>query len=146
MSESLQLQTQIAQKANRVGGAVDRWLMNPASANHARYGRWAETYRGIMTNPNATARQINFAKGIRGRFVDRRMSTWMESTFRSRYPTMQLDRTLPGSTLRPDAFFPNIGGRSVIFDFGGPSKVGDIMKYSGMADDLIPIVPTPFVP
>ncbi|GEM_PF-5450217 len=79
LSESLQLHKQIAQKANRTGAAVEKWLMNPASANHARYGRWAKMYRGIMTNPNATSRQINFAKGIRGRFVDRRMSSWMES-------------------------------------------------------------------
>jgi hypothetical protein len=70
----------------------------------------------------------------------------METTFRDRYPNMRLDRTLPGSKLRPDVYFPDLGGRSAIFDFGGPSKVGGILKYTGMADDLIPIIPTSFVP
>jgi RHS repeat-associated protein len=145
IAQSLEMQRQIAQKANRVGAAVDRWLMSAGAASHARYGRWAQTYQAIMTDANATARQINYAKGIRGRFVDRRMSAWMESKFRAQYPAMQLDQALPGSTLRPDVYFPDLGGRSVIFDFGGPSKVEEVLKYSGMAEDVIPIVPTPFV-
>jgi len=121
-----------------------------SGAASGRYGRHVRAYQGIMNNANATARQANFAKLIRGRFLDRRMSRWMDTTFRARNPGlhMRLDRAVPGSgsAVRPDVYMHNVGGRSYIFDFGGPSKVGGMGKYSGMADELVPIIPTPWVP
>ena len=137
------MQKQITIKANKTGAAIDRWLMSKSGANHANLGRWAKLYQKIMTDPNATARQINFAKGIRGRILDRRMNDWMRRTYGRSHPNMRLDRTVPGSgsDLRPDAYFPDIDGRSTIYDIGGPSKLDDIMKYDGMADDLVPVVP-----
>lgn len=48
--------------------------------------------------------------------------------------------SIPGSgRLRPDAYFPDLYGKSVIFDIGGKSKIRDILKYNGMADIIIPI-------
>jgi len=34
----------------------------------------------------------------------------------------------------------------VIFDVGSPSKIQDIGKYKGMADEIIPLVPSHWVP
>lgn len=58
-------------------------------------------------------------------------------------PGVRIDQTIPGtnSALWPDLYCPDLDGRKVIFDVGGPSKVGDISKYNGMADDLFPLVP-----
>jgi hypothetical protein len=47
--------------------------------------------------------------------------------------------------LRPDIYIPDLQGRSVIFDFGGPSKIDGIGKFLKLADDVIPIVPIPFL-
>ena len=143
-NESLQLQKQISIKANKSGAAIHRWLMSGKASQNSRYGRAANIYQSIM-NGNGNK---NFAKLIRGRFLDRRMNSWMEKTFRTKLPNMQLDQTVAGAGnfLRPDVFIPNIGNRKVIFDFGGPSKLLDISKYKGMADDLFPIIPTSFIP
>lgn len=53
-----------------------------------------------------------------------------------------LDRTIPGSgsRIRPDIYFDNLGGKRVILDIGGPSKVRDILKYQNLADYVIPLL------
>ena len=54
---------------------------------------------------------------------------------------MRINQTIPGGgRLRPDIYFPNLGGERVIFDIGGKSKVKDITKYDGMADLLSPVI------
>ncbi len=148
LPESLQLQKELSIKATRVGAALDRWLMSPRAATHGRYGRWARVYQSITNDPAAAARASNFAKGLRGRFLDRRMNQWMRRTYGGRYPNMRLDHAVPGSGsgLRPDVYIPDIGGKSFIFDFGGPSKIEGISAYEGLADVLVPIVPGSFMP
>jgi hypothetical protein len=118
--------------------------MSSNAAKHNRYGDIATRYQSIMNGSG----NKNFAKLIRGRFLDRRMNTWMENTYRSKYPNMRLDMTVPGSgnSLRPDVYLPNLNNRKTIFDFGGPSKVDNLGKYSGMADDIFPIVPKSYIP
>jgi hypothetical protein len=58
-----------------------------------------------------------------------------------RHQHPRFDRPVP----RKSPKNPNLGGRRVIFDVGGPSKIGDILKYDGMADDLIPLVPVQWI-
>ena len=76
------------------------------------------------------------------------MNQWMRRTYGGRYPNMRLDHAVPGSGsgLRPDVYIPDIGGKSFIFDFGGPSKIEGISAYEGLADVLVPIVPGSFMP
>lgn len=119
---------------NRQGAVVDRWL---GSSNN----RWARLYRdSLESNPN-------FAKGIRGRILDIRTRSKFREMFGD-VPGVRIDQTIPGSgnRLRPDLYFPDIDGRRVIFDVGSRSKIGDILKYEGMADDLIPLVPIDWIP
>lgn len=63
-------------------------------------------------------------------------------------PGTRIDRTILGSgnRLRPDLYLPDVGGRSVIFDVGGSTKVVGILKYQDMADDIIPLIPAQWVP
>jgi hypothetical protein len=75
----------------------------------------------------------------------------MRGQFRDRYGDVlgvRIDQTIPGSgnALRPDLYFPNLGGRRVIFEVGGPSKVGGLGKYTGMADEVAPLVPSQWIP
>lgn len=112
---------------NKQAAVVDRWLATSQN-------RWAQAYRSNLTS------RPNFAKGIRGRFLDVRT----RPIFKEMYVgAVRLNQTVPGAAnkLRPDVYFPDLGGRSVIFDVGGPSKIGEISKYRGMADDVIPLVP-----
>ncbi|HYH08908.1 MAG TPA: Ig-like domain-containing protein, partial [Thermoanaerobaculia bacterium] len=145
-SRILQMQREITKHANRVGASMDAWLMTPAALQHQRFGRFVKQYQDILNNPLATARDRNFARMIRGRFVDRRMRQWMIRRWSAEFPNATFDRRIPDadSTLRPDAFFPDIEGQSVIFDFGGPSKITDIEEYEGLADIRIPVIPTSF--
>ena len=101
-----------------------------ASSNH----KLAQVYQDFASkNPN-------FASLIRGRIIDRIMHDWMANKYKNISGAV-FDRTIPGSgKLRPDAYFPNLDGKSVIFDIGGKSKIADIQKYEGMADILIPIL------
>ena len=129
LSPILRTQKQLSLLVNRQGAVVDRWLATSQN-------RWAQMHRANLTlNPN-------FAKGVRGRILDVRMRGKFRAMFGD-VPGVRIDQTIPGSgsALRPDLYFPDLGGRSVIFDVGGPSKVRDILKYGGMADDLIPLVP-----
>ena len=129
ISPILQQQRALSQLVNRQGAVIDRWL--GLSKN-----RWARLYRAMAkTNPN-------FAKGIRGRFLDIRMRGLFRERFRG-VGGILIDQTVPasGSNLRPDLYFDSLGGRSVIFDVGSPSKIDDILKYEGMADELIPLIP-----
>ncbi len=130
--EILARQKQLAQLVNRQGEVIDRWLSSSTN-------RWAQLYRmSVNSNPN-------FANMIRGRFLDIRMRSKLASIFRGQ-PGVRIDRTIPGSgRLRPDLYFPEIGGRSVIFDIGGQSKISGILKYKGMADELIPLVPIQWI-
>lgn len=129
LSPILARQKELSQLVNRQGGVVDRWLRSSDN-------RWAQLYRSVEnSNPN-------FAKGIRGRILDIRT----RNIFRQRFgdvPGIRIDQTIPGSgnSLRPDLYFPVLGGRKVIFDVGGWSKINDIHKYSNMADVSIPLVP-----
>ena len=81
---------------------------------------------------------------IRGAAIDRRINGVLQRRYASEIleGTERLDRQVPGAgnRLRPDVFFPNLDGKSVIFDFGGPSKLSGISKYRGMADYLIPLL------
>jgi len=45
-----------------------------------------------------------------------------------------------GTPLRPDLYFPNLDGRSVIFEVGGPSKIGKLGKHKNLADQVILVV------
>jgi hypothetical protein len=56
-------------------------------------------------------------------------------------PGVRIDQQVPGSgmTTRPDLYLPNLGGKKVIFDVGGSSKITGILKYEGQADYLFPI-------
>jgi hypothetical protein len=133
LSPILTRQKELSQFVNRQGAVVDRWL---SSINN----RWATLYRNSLeSNPN-------FAKGIRGRILDVRTRSKFRDMFGD-VPGVRIDQTIPGSgnSLRPDLFFPELGGRSVIFDVGSPSKIGDILKYEGMADELIPLIPIQWV-
>jgi hypothetical protein len=133
-SSVLARQKQLSQLVNRQGEVIDRWL---AASNN----RWARLYRdSLESNPN-------FAKGIRGRILDIRMRSKLRDMFGD-FPGVRIDQTIPqsGNRLRPDLYLPDIDGRRVIFDVGSPSKINDILKYEGMADDLIPLVPIDWVP
>jgi hypothetical protein len=79
--------------------------------------------------------------------LDIRTRSQFDALFGDVVPGVRIDKTIlgSGSRLRPDLYFPDIGGRSVIFDVGGATKIGDIFKYEGMADDLIPLIPTQWV-
>lgn len=125
-SEISKIHDEIQERTTRVSAAVDRWL---GSSN----SRLAQAYRDYsVSNPN-------FASLIKGRIVDRRMNSWMKGKYGD-IPGATFDLTIPGSgRLRPDAYFPNLDGKSVIFDIGGTSKATDILKYEGMADIIIPI-------
>ena len=119
------IQDEITQKAKRTAAVVDRWL---ASSN----SKWANAYRNFATtNPN-------FAALIKGRVIDRRMNAWM----RKKYDGLGVfDETIPNSgRMRPDAYFPDLDGKSVIFDIGSKSKIADIQKYDGLADIVEPIL------
>jgi hypothetical protein len=134
LSPTLLQQKELAQLVNKWGAVVDRWLSSSSN-------RWAKLYRdSIQSNPN-------FANGIRGRILDIRTRSKFRDMFGDTVPGVRIDQTIPGSgnSLRPDLFFPNLGGRRVIFDVGSPSKIGGIQKYQGMADDLIPLVPVQWI-
>lgn len=79
-----------------------------------------------------------FAALIKGRVIDRRMNAWM----RKKYDGLGVfDETIPNSgRMRPDAYFPDLEGKSVIFDIGSKSKIADIQKYDGLADIVEPIL------
>ena len=81
-------------------------------------------------------------KLIKGRLLDRKLNAYAQRQF-GHIPGIRFDRGIPGSghRLRPDIYIPNLQGRSIIFDFGGPSKIKGIGKY---ADDLVPIIPNSF--
>ena len=129
LSPILTTQKELSQLVSRQGAVVDRWL---GSSNN----RWAQLYRAMQnTSPGR-------AKAIRGRFLDIRM----RMIFRQRFgdiPGVRIDQTIlgSGSRLRPDLYVPDLGGRKIIFDVGSPSKVTDILKYEGLADDAIPLIP-----
>jgi RHS repeat-associated protein len=134
LSPILLQQKDLSILVNRQGAVVDRWL---ASSNN----EWARLYRARLTS------DPNFARGIRGRFLDVRMREFFRERF-ARTQGIQIDRTVSGETsdLRPDLYFENLGGRSVIFDVGSPSKIDGILKYEGMADELIPLIPEQWFP
>lgn len=128
LSPVLQTQKQLSTLANRQADVVSRFLRTSDS-------RVATTYRNVQSsNPN-------FAKLIEGRVLDRRLNSILKKNPLGN--GVRLDQAVPnsGSALRPDVFFPNLDGKRVIFDFGGPSKIGDIRKFEGLADEIIPIVP-----
>lgn len=120
------IHNEIQERTTRVSAVVDRWL-------GASNSRLAKAYRDYsVSNPN-------FASLIKGRIVDRRMNRWMKGKY-GNIPGATFDTTVPGSgKLRPDAYFPDLDGKSVIFDIGGASKATDILKYNGVADVIIPI-------
>ncbi|EMM4086147.1 hypothetical protein WAC87_004161 [Shigella flexneri] len=67
----------------------------------------------------------------------------MVNKYSDAFPGARFDRRVPGfkdSNLRPDAYFPDLEGQSVIFDIGGKSKMADILKYTGMADIILPVL------
>jgi hypothetical protein len=123
----LQAQKDISIATQKKASAVDRWL-------RVNDSRLAQTYRDALeTNPN-------FASMIRGRIIDRRMNAWFKDQY-GNVPGVRIDQQIPGSgmTTRPDLYLPELGGKKVIFDVGGPSKITDILKYEGQADYLFPI-------
>jgi hypothetical protein len=122
-----QVTAKITKKVQKVAGAVDRWLVNSS----ARIARLYRRYR--RSDPN-------FAALIRGRIIDNRMRRWFRREF-GRIPGVRIDQTIPGSgsRLRPDLYFPSIGGGSAIFDVGSAAKAQLIEKYLGMARRLKPI-------
>ena len=128
----LQKQKALAQIVNHQATVVERWL---GVSNN----RWAKLYRASLSS------SPNFAKGIRGRFLDIRTRNIFRSMYRSS-PGIHVDKAVSGSPLRPDLFFSNLNKRKVIFDVGGKSKVEEIKKYTGKADDLIPLIPVQWVP
>ncbi|MEN1681765.1 MAG: polymorphic toxin-type HINT domain-containing protein [Planctomycetota bacterium] len=127
-SQILDTQRSLAKAANRQADVVTRFLRSSDS-------RVAKAYRqALQDNPN-------FASLIEGRVLDRRLNSLLK---RQGLGTgVRLDQTVPntGSRLRPDVYFPALGGRRVIFDFGGPSKTTQIQKFQEFADEIIPIVP-----
>ena len=133
------VQDALQKQADITGKALNRWLMSSKAANHPEYGRFVRAYQKYA--------DTNFGKMIRGRFLDRRMNYLLK---KGRIPGAKaftsIDRVIPGVSgkLRPDLYFRSLGGESVIFDFGGPSKIGQMGKYTGMADELIPIIPSSF--
>jgi len=134
LSPVLTTQKELSLLVHRQAAVVDRWLGRSDS-------RWAELYRSVQnSNPN-------FAAGIRGRILDIRTRSLFRDLYTGRVAGVRIDETIPGSgnALRPDLYFPNLDGRRVIFDVGGPSKVGEIEKYSGMADELIPLIPEQWI-
>ncbi len=128
----LETQREISLLANRQIRVVDRFL-RISQSDVARAFRQAQ-----QTDPH-------FAALIRGRVLDRRMLRFFRQRFRPSVPGIRIDQTIgTGSRLRPDLFFPSLGGRRVIFDVGtGLSKVRDITKYEEFADVIIPIIPVP---
>jgi RHS repeat-associated protein len=133
---------EISSTVNRKAKAVDRWMrMNAGRQGNDTISRAARLYNQMYQSENP--RDQNFAKLIRGRFIDRMMHSYFVRRF-GNTKGARMDQALPGSkdtSLRPDLYLPNVGGKSVIFDVGGPSKKADIEKYRGMADHLIPIIP-----
>ena len=131
----LQTQRNLQRLVDKNGRIADRLL-----ATSQQW--WAQLYRQVQTsNPN-------FSKMIRGRVLDRLMNRDFQSMFRN-VPGAKIDQALPNSNgLRPDLYLPNVNntGRSAIFDVGGPSKISDINKYNGMADDIIPLIPNQWIP
>ncbi len=127
-SEAEKIQNEISQKTSSVSAAVTRWLKSSDT-------KWAELYRGFAdTNPN-------FAKLIKGRIIDRRMNKWMKGKYEDLYPGSSFDKRIPGSgRMRPDAYFPNLDGQSAIFDIGGSTKKKDIIKYNGLANNVVAII------
>lgn len=125
----LATQRELSLAVNRQGAVVDRWLRTSEN-------RWAKLYREVETsNPN-------LGKGIRGRFLDRRMNTIFDERFGD-IAGVRMDQTIlgAGNALRPDLYLPALGGRRVIFEVGGPSKLFGLDKYRGMADEIIPLIP-----
>jgi RHS repeat-associated protein len=133
-SPVLEMQRDLSLLVNKQGSVVDRWLQSSSN-------RWAKLYRETESS------SPNFAKGIRGRILDIRMRGKLREQFGD-VPGARIDQTIPGSgnNLRPDLYLPSVGGRRVIFDVGSPSKMLEIGKYKGMADDTIPLVPIGWVP
>ena len=125
-SKAKKLQNEITDQTKKTAAVVERWLK---SSNN----KWAKAFRRFeVDNPN-------FAKLIKGRVIDRRMNKWMTDKYKGMGATF--DRTTPGSgRMRPDAYFPDVDGQSVIFDIGGPSKASGIGKYDGLADIVEPII------
>ncbi len=128
LSPILETQRDLSILANRQSNVVNRFLQSSDS-------RVAISFRQAQTeNPP-------FANLIQGRVLDRRLNSLLK-----RQPlgnNVRLDQTVPnsGSNLRPDVFFPSLDNKSVIFDFGGVSKIRAIQKFDGLADEIIPIVP-----
>lgn len=122
------LKNEIYDRTLKTAEVVERWLKSSKT-------QLAQTYRAFeVVNPN-------FAKLIKGRIIDRRMHKWMSEKYKHIYPDAKFDKTIPGSgKMRPDAYFPNVDGESVIFDIGGASKMSDIGKYGGLADIVEPII------
>ncbi|MGV3774938.1 MAG: RHS repeat-associated core domain-containing protein [Verrucomicrobiales bacterium] len=130
----LHMQRNLSHIVNRQGEVANQWLASSPN-------RWAQLYRSL--NPDS-----GFAKGIRGRILDERTRKIFRRMFGSSGNNgIGINQTVPGSgsTLRPDLYFPNLGGRSVIFDVGSRGKVLDIGKYSHLADEVIPLIPIPFL-
>ncbi len=128
-SSILTTQRELSTLVTKQSAVVDRWLR--MSDN-----RWAELYReALETAPN-------FAKGIKGRILDRRMNKIFKEMFGDT-PGVRIDQTIPGSgnNLRPDLYLPDLDGKEIIFDVGGSSKINDIQKYKDMADEVIPLIP-----
>lgn len=128
LGSSLAMQERLTKMVNQQGRVVDRFL--GSSQN-----RWAQVYRALQ------AKNPNFAKGIRGRFLDSRMNGLLKQEFGG-IEGVRINQAVDGyGNLRPDIYFPNMEGRSVIFDVGSPSKIESIFKYQHMADDVIPLIP-----
>jgi len=127
-SEILQTQKQISLRLQYEERVVDRWLR---VSKH----RFAQAYRNAVANGRRP-----FASLIRGRVIDRRMNQWFSETF-GNIPGVRIDQRILGISrnLRPDLYFADLGGKSVIFDIGGVSKLRDIQKYNGLALYVIPI-------
>jgi hypothetical protein len=134
LSGVLTRQQELSRLVNRQGIVVDRWLASS-------YNRWARLFRASLDS------HPNFANLIRGRILDIRMRSIFRGLF-GEVPGIRIDQTIPGSgiRLRPDLYFPDIDGHRVIFDVGSRSKVNAILKYEGLADELIPLVPIEWIP
>ncbi len=128
----LRTQKELSILANRQAEVVDRFLRTSDS-------RLARKFRNDEVN------DPNFAQLIRGRVLDIRLRGILQRNFRReiREGLVQIDRTVPetGTRLRPDILFRNLGGQSVLFDFGSVSKLDEINKFEDFAELVIPIVP-----
>jgi hypothetical protein len=131
----LQTQKELSILTRQVAATVDLELTTGTS-------RYALRYQRAMATGNE-----NFAKMVRGSAIDVEMRLAMENRYAAELgESVFVNRVIPGSgnRMRPDVYFPNLGGSRVIFDFGGPSKVLGINKYAGMADYLIPVLHSGF--